>query len=133
MQDVARTELTHPVVRLEVPTWSGIRDRVDRETLVVFLVPDDCLDDRRGNVSGILVPLDAFGRRTGDERTNFREHSVGKRELARVRINLVDEPAVVTPTNRHTRNQRSQRIILGSHVSEPIVLPDVSVVLKNVL
>ena len=63
VQDVPGTEFTHPVLRVERPAGSGIADRVDRETLVVLFVPNDCLHDWSGLVRRILVPFDALGGR----------------------------------------------------------------------
>lgn len=96
-------------------------------------MPDDRLDDRRRFVSGILFPLTAFGRRALDERTDLGEHAASKGELARVGIDLPNVSAVVPPTHRHTGKERSQRIVLRSHVGEPIVLPYVVVVFDDVV
>ena len=133
VKDVPWTEFTHPVLRVERPSRSGITHRVDRETLVVLFVPHDCLHDWRGFVGRILVPFDTLRGTGTDERSNLGERAVGEGELARIRVNLVDEPAVVPTTNRHTWNQGSQRIVLRAHVSEPIVLTNIGVVLQDAL
>lgn len=133
MQDVARTELAHPVVRLEVPSRSRIRNRIDCERLIVALVPDDRLDDRRSFIRGILFPLAALGRRAFHERPDLRENTTAESELARIRINLVDVAAVVTTLDRHSGDQRRQRVIFCSHVREPIVLSNVCIGLQDAL
>ncbi len=132
MQDVHRNKLTHPVCRIEVPSRRRIRYGVDRKRLVIGLVPDDRLDDRRGFIGRVEFPFVTLCRGRFHEWIDLREHATSVGELARIWINFIHIPAVISLPSWHTREKRTQWVILRAGEGVSVVLPNICVCVDDV-
>lgn len=131
MQDVPRLELTHPIVRGEVPARSRIRDRIDREGLIIVAMENYHLLVRRGFVGRIQLPLVSLGRARLHEGSNLDVSRSSQDELTRVWIEFVNEPAVVFLPRRHSREERRSRVVLAAHESVAVVERDRGIAFHN--